>query len=346
MNGSPLPLAKLWQPIPVASFLPPNEDSLLRTKRPCPKAEAERASILTSAAMKELLTTNAKLLAEVSRISGKEVDEIIEADRFHEDTIIEHENGLFWSDRLNGTPGFDWTKERELDVVRQMKSFSYARWNNEWNSRLIQRVRAGELLTTLADNFHQKRSIRDVENGDQNKLVLFSSHDTKVAALLWALDLWNGIFIPYGAAVFFELHQMLPKGGASNLSTTVTPDSEYYVAVKYYNETMSLLEKGNGSTFKDAYALPLPKCSDKVVRLSDGTPLCPLETFLEIAGQFKVADWDAECGIESQYSDGRYLSMINILLLVANLAILGVLLLLVMYFITKIRSRPGYQPLE
>lgn len=296
--------------------------------------------------MKELLAQNADLLTEVSRISGKVVDEIIEGDRFHENIVIEHENGLFWSDRLNGTPGFNWTKERELEVVRQLKAFSYARWNNEWNSRLIQRVRAGELIATLADNFHQKRSIRDVENSDQNKLVLFSSHDTKVAALLWALDLWNGIFIPYGTAVFFEMHQMLPKVGASNVtSTSVTPDSDYYVAVKYFNETMSLLEKTN-SAFKDAYALSLPKCSEKQVRLGDGTPLCPLETFLEIAGQMKVTDWDAECGIENQYSDGHYLSMINILMLVANLVVLGVLLLLVMYFITKIRSRTGYQPLE
>ncbi len=308
--------------------------------------------------MQALLAEHAALLAEVSTVSGLKVDQIIEADRFHENTIIEHENGLFWSERLNAGSmpgGFNWTKEREVEVVRQLKVFSYARWNNEWNSRLIQRVRAGELLATLADAFHQKRSIRDVENADQNKLMLFSSHDTKVAALLWALDLWNGIFIPYGAALFFELHQLV--GDGSNVTTSASTDSGYFVAVKYMNETMSLLQDKNNnlasggsssssSTFKDAYALSLPKCAGKEVHLAGSPPLCPLETFLELVEQFKVANWDEECGIEQYSGDGKYLSLINVLLLIANLVVLGVLLLLVMYFITKIRSRPGYQPLE
>ncbi|KAJ6218170.1 hypothetical protein RDWZM_009327 [Blomia tropicalis] len=332
INGSPLPLAQIWQPIPVTSFLPPNDDSLLRNKKYCPKAEAARNSLLSSPEMITLLEDNHDFLSELSNISGLLIDEIEEADRFYENLNIEHENGYYWSNSSVKSP-FNWTIEHEIEALKRLKPFTYARWNNEFNSDIIKRVRAGELLVEIGNNFHQKKSVLDLENESQNKLMLYSSHDTKVAALLTTLGVWNRILVPYSSAIIFEMHQ------------STTNQADFFVVVRYFNETMSLLNDMTSLDFKDSYPLSLPKCSDHEI-LIDGVPMCPLDSFLTIISEFKFNDWNTECGIDSHYSSPTYLVVVNILLLIANLGILFILLLLVMYFWTKLRSREGYSSLE
>src|SRR5699024_6393646 len=145
--------------------------------------------------------------------------------------------------------------------TRKLALLAHARWDNEWNSTTILRVKAGELLNLIGHNFQQRKSsIVDSKNQnpdlDLRKLALFSTHDTKLAAVLSALNVWNGRLIPYSTAIIFELHQIDSDNqilvNNQNNSTRKISD-QFLVAVRYFNETKSLLDVSETSqSFKSA----------------------------------------------------------------------------------------------
>lgn len=79
------------------------------------------------------------------------------------------------------------------------------------NSTLIQHVRGGPLLTKLGDNFQARKIMYqqpDIRQQDTSKLMLYSTHDTKLAALMHTLGVWNTQqpLLPFGTTLMFELH--------------------------------------------------------------------------------------------------------------------------------------------
>lgn len=317
-----VPLAHLWQPIPITTFIPADDDSLLRVKKNCPRAERQRNELMNSANNLRLLEENRQLLQEVSNVSGFEIDSIRVAARFRENLQIEHDNGYYWFEKL---PDSGWDKQREMEISRQMLVFDVARWDSEYNSTLLKRVRAGEFLQTIAGNFLAKKSVHEFQT-EQTRIAFFSSHDSKLAAVLRALDVWqSGHLVPYSSALLFEMHQ------------SVTSPGQFFTQVWYLNDTHSLID-GHPSP----HLLRLPACKHTRV---DSHWMCPLEQFLKVVNNLaSPIDWNEECDIET--TNINSVILVNILLLFLNLTVMFVLLVILLFYCNKLYTRPGYQPLQ
>nr|XP_060496884.1 prostatic acid phosphatase [Panthera onca] len=125
-----------------------------------------------------------------------------------------------------------------------------------------QRTRTRNMVTRLPTHFSV---IEDFSDAVWLKKAMFpfckkmDEHDTTVAGLQMALDVYNGILPPYASCHIMELY--LEKG-------------EYFIEMYYRNETQH-----------EPYPLTLPGC----------TPSCPLTKFAELVAPVIPQDWSTEC---------------------------------------------------
>lgn len=94
-------------------------------------------------------------------------------------------------------------------------------------------------------------------------MFFYSTHDSQLAPLLSALQVFNNISPPYGAALLIELHK--------------ASDANWLIKLAYMNETQ-----------EDAKPYPLspPFCE---------TGLCHLESFSSHISDYIPTDWWEEC---------------------------------------------------
>lgn len=108
----------------------------------------------------------------------------------------------------------EWTKDifpqgRLLDGINlEYEIFSY---NTE-----MKRLNGGMLLHRVIDDMV---AYADGSLDQNQKIFLYSGHETNVAAVLQALDVYHPHVPPYSSAVIIELHEI---------------DDEYYVKVRKY----------------------------------------------------------------------------------------------------------------
>uniref|UniRef100_A0A1I8ARP7 Lysosomal acid phosphatase n=1 Tax=Steinernema glaseri TaxID=37863 RepID=A0A1I8ARP7_9BILA len=113
----------------------------------------------------------------------------------------------------------------------------------EFNSPLKAKLRAGYLLGNFV------RKLEKAARGEHKyKLVLYSSHDATLTALLYNMMINNDLLTPYAAAVIVELHE--------------DDDGDHFVRVFYRNDTSV-----------PPYQLQVPGCL-----YAD----CPLELFISV----------------------------------------------------------------
>ncbi|KAK0420776.1 hypothetical protein QR680_014880 [Steinernema hermaphroditum] len=113
----------------------------------------------------------------------------------------------------------------------------------EFNSPLKAKLRAGYLLGDFV------RKLEKAARGEsRHKLVLYSSHDATLTALLYNMMVNNDLLTPYAAAVVIELHE--------------DSDGDHFVRVFYRNDTSA-----------PPYQLQVPGCL-----YAD----CPLELFVSV----------------------------------------------------------------
>lgn len=126
----------------------------------------------------------------------------------------------------------------------------------------MRRLKAGPLIGQITK--HLEKKSRGKLTPDR-KLWIYSAHDTTVAAVLMALNLYNSAPPPYTAAIIFELR----KNSAN----------EHFVSLYYRN-----------TTDQPPYELVLPGCLF----------YCPLDQFILLTKPVVPDDWQSEC--ESSYN--------------------------------------------
>ena len=90
----------------------------------------------------------------------------------------------------------------------------------DWNSTLIKRMRGGGLVKELVKGF---RSVISEQNN--KKVYIYSTHDSMLAILMKALDVYDGQIPRFGATLLLELHQ--------------NPQTEqYFVRIFYIRDSM------------------------------------------------------------------------------------------------------------
>jgi hypothetical protein len=238
--------------------MPKENDSLLDVDKECPNIDKEMQKIFSSEKMVNYFKTN-ELLNNLTQFVGLEVNTLKLANRLYEDLMIEYKRGYKWSDMKI------WSEDYERVVFEKLLSIAKFLWTVEWDNRLTERTRAGNLTNELVMNIRNKFEGKTYE---ELKLFLYSTHDSMLAVLMHAFNVFNNQFIPFSASLLFELHQN-------------ENNSNYFVRIYYFNETLT-------QTFP--YLLSLPDC--------DYLTEYPFDKFLSLSEELIPEDWDKECGIE------------------------------------------------
>ena len=159
-----------------------------------------------------------------------------------------------------------WSKEEQKKIVEQLYKATEMRYQYSWDSPLIKRLMNGGLVRELNKNFNSV-----LNNENKKKLYIYSTHETEVAALMHAFNIFNDEVPPYGSALIFELHQ-----NSNNSSQT---DNDFYVKVFYHNET--LINSGF------PHSVQWTDCQN----LYD----CPFNQYLDSTKYLLYEDYDKEC---------------------------------------------------
>ncbi|XP_069504817.1 prostatic acid phosphatase-like [Ambystoma mexicanum] len=201
-----------WQPIPVHTV--PEADELLLVH---PFIKSEKFSKLLNETLNSLEFTNlispyTEIKKNFYNFTGYEADLMFQKAKVwmvHDALLCEEIHNLIlpaWA-----TPKVR-TQLKELTQITISAVFGV--YKKEEKSRL----QGGVLVTTILKNF-----ISFIETPTERKMIIYSAHDTTIAALQIALDVYNGQLPPYAACHFFELYQEV--------------DGRYSIEMYYRNTT-------------------------------------------------------------------------------------------------------------
>ena len=190
-DGQP-ELAYIWQPFPIETFMPKDDDTLLVPHKKCPKATEEHNKISNSAKVKKIVDNFKKqnISKYLNNLFEDPIDSLYRGQQYWDTLTIEAERGLIWPE-LNGSGPY--TQQEVLDSLNPLAVGSYV---EDWNTDFIRTIRLGKLIETLIKNM--KNKIDGLKTNFDRKLYAYSTHDTIVCPLLQALGIYNELYPPYG----------------------------------------------------------------------------------------------------------------------------------------------------
>ncbi|CAL1281712.1 unnamed protein product [Larinioides sclopetarius] len=276
-----------WQPIAI-HYLPKNQDKYLESDSDCPRAEEEKQKVLNSPEGQKFLKEHEEMFKNLSNLSGYLIANWTKASYFHDVILIEKKYNLT-------VPTWVEPYWNELTNVSNLSFF----WS--YNSPLLHRLRAGPLIQRIIQRMNQKI------NGDipHLKFQIYSAHDTTIALVLDALNLFNMIAPPYCSALLFELFEM--------------PDGVKTIRMLYQNS--SKVEE---------------KIDPPHILILDGcTEFCPLEYFINYTKSLMPEDWNQECQLDKTFVEKIQERKVTIgwflILIAVIMAVMSVFLLWRMY---------------
>ncbi|XP_073425566.1 prostatic acid phosphatase isoform X3 [Dendrobates tinctorius] len=184
----------------------------------------------------------------------------------------------------------DWATKDVLDKLFHLSDIGMSTLFGVYKQHEKSRLQGGVLVGTILRNITHAAS----EPSSKLKLIMYSAHDTTVAALQMALNVSNGKLAPYAACHIFELYE--------------ADDGKYTIEMYYRNDSSV-----------DPYLVTLPGCS----------PSCPLTMFTDLTSSIIVDDWKKECGVKKD-GDTSSGTVVGLTIAVAFLS-LAVLSLLIFY---------------
>ncbi|KAL1460809.1 hypothetical protein WDU94_012752 [Cyamophila willieti] len=245
-------LGNYWQPIPIEDM--PKEDLWLETHTSCPPYDKEYDSTLYNDRVFTNLNENSTdLYAFLSKHTGENVTSTREVAKLYNTLKVEEENNKLLP---------SWATAQLLE---RMEPFRLLGFTVRTQTDFMKTIKAGPLFHLMSVNLNNKTSHN---LHPDNKIILYSAHDTTIVHVLHSLGatkLWDP---QYGACVMIELHKV--KG-------------HFVVRVLY-------LESG-----RDQVAIPVPlqdwPSSDTAI---------PLDVFNTILNKYKIneKDWYTACGRE------------------------------------------------
>ncbi|CAG2108643.1 unnamed protein product [Medioppia subpectinata] len=137
-NDSDAALGKVWQPFPIQTFMPKNDDLVLNHEKKCNRVDKALEERYNKSDVKMFLKANEELYRNVSAYVGETVDTIGFAGGLEGVLDIEMFYNHFWTNV--------WTKEEEIEIAAQLHKSHLASYRYEWDTPIIQRLRAGGLF--------------------------------------------------------------------------------------------------------------------------------------------------------------------------------------------------------
>jgi hypothetical protein len=216
-NGSDAELGLYWQPFPIETFMPKTDDHMLVTNKKCPNVDKEVQNIMNSNEVKHFLETHAKNnMSSIEKLFNGTIRTLNRGAQLWDTMNIELDRNYIWNN-LNF--------ETQKEYVLILKEFCRLLFVNDWKTDLIKKVRVGSLIETLLTNM--QIIVNKTKTDNNYKLFLYSTHDSIVAPLLKAFEVYNNLIPTFGSAVIFELHENKNK------------TNDYFVRIYYFNETLT-----------------------------------------------------------------------------------------------------------
>ncbi|KAG1723056.1 histidine phosphatase superfamily [Suillus lakei] len=144
------------------------------------------------------------------------------------------------------------------------------------------RLGMGRLLADASEKMQRKSQ---PNSKDPTKLLVHTTHDSTLAALLCTFDVFDDKWPPFTSSVIFELFrkrtpvsQQANFSGLRALSSLWRRRDEHYVRMRYKNKNMVL-----------------PMCVEEGKHLPGSPEFCTLEAFQRRVGELTPRDWVGEC---------------------------------------------------
>ncbi|XP_035227650.1 testicular acid phosphatase homolog isoform X1 [Stegodyphus dumicola] len=261
-----------WQPISI-SYIPKSEDKYLETESYCPRASVEEENVVNSPGGQAFIAKHKEMFENLTYYSGTSITDWLSASYFHDTIFIEKKYNLTVPSWVE--PFWD-----ELETVADLSFF----WT--FNSPLLHRLRAGPLLQKIIEKMNLKLS------GDipDQKVQIYSAHDTNIAVVLAALNLFNMKQPPYCSSLLFELYE---KNGKN------------VIRLLYLNSTNPEKE------MQTPHVLKIEGCSE----------FCPLDYFISYTKNLIPGDWEQECELDKSFIEKVKEKNITIALFVAMIGV-------------------------
>ncbi|RWS27798.1 lysosomal acid phosphatase-like protein 3, partial [Leptotrombidium deliense] len=174
-----------WHPIAIA-VREAKVDGFLTSSK-CPNLNKEMSQIYNSSEMKQLVKKHERLVKQIDDYGGvftpREAKQVMSIMRIQ---------------RQLGLPQPDWFTS---DVDDEMKDFHGNFFDLVSKTKTTQKLKAGLIFKEIITILNKKN-----DSYKNKKIFLLSTHDTKLAAVLNALQVFNKLPPPFGAAILIELH--------------------------------------------------------------------------------------------------------------------------------------------
>ncbi|XP_054157467.1 prostatic acid phosphatase-like [Oppia nitens] len=252
---------KSWQPMLFS--LPKRIDSVLYEEPDCQPAEDAEHENLETKVVKDYEADPKiqKLYQLVANKTGLKPDMYSMTKAFD----------CFRCEKLNGLPSPKWVTP---DLYDQMGDVLSHRLNFFYQSTKAQRLRAGPILEDFIEHMNK---ITNAKPGDKPKrLLIYTSHDFKIAALLAAIGDPQPKYPPFAAALIFELHKV---------------DGKHIVRSQYVDQ--------NTHWPYSAIKIPLSKCKKLA---GESSTECSLDNFVQSVSNLEPVDWPVECKLNCTYN--------------------------------------------
>ncbi|XP_061853986.1 lysosomal acid phosphatase isoform X2 [Colius striatus] len=281
-----------WQPIPVHTVAQDEERLLKYPLTPCPRYEQLQNETRHSAEYINMTKENWQFLQMVANETGIQHVSLESVWSVYDTLFCEQVHQM-------DLPA--WATPEVMSHLRQLRDFGFDYLFGIIHRVEKSRLQGGVLLGHIRKNLTQAAS----EPIHHNLRVLaYSAHDTTIAALQMALNVFNNVQPPYASCHFFELYQ--------------EDDGNFSVEMFYRNESG-----------KEPFPLTIPGCQHK----------CPLQRFMDLTAAVIPWNWEQECQVASTLHDTEL--FVGLAVCGSILLLLIILLLTVLF---RIQSQPsGYR---
>ncbi|KAM3928064.1 prostatic acid phosphatase [Leptodactylus fuscus] len=276
-----------WKPIPVHT-VPLNEDKLLSFPlKNCPQYNKLRKDTYLSKEFYNLIKPYKEFINSLQNDTGYSVKDLNEGYKWW----IVYDALL--CEQIHNYTLPNWATKDVMEKLSQLSDMGFSTLFDVYKHHEKSRLQGGVLVGSILKSFTNATT----NPASKLKLIMYSGHDTTLAALHMALNVSNGKNAPYAACHIFELY----KGD----------DGEYTIEMYYRND----------SSVKP-YLITLPGCSSS----------CPLTKFTELTSSIIAEDWEKECGadVDSNKSSGPVVGLI-IAVVFLSIAVLVLLTLCCRY---------------
>lgn len=234
-----------WQPIPVHT-VELETDPVIYVPS-CGKYTKLLNEVMQSDEVQTLAEENAAFFEYLTEHSGKQVD-ITNLDTIYDPAFCERTHNMTQPAWFNDT------------LFEHLAWLNDLRWHWRNQNRSLVRFTGGVLSNALLSNMRSAQ--KPAQAGHGLKLAGFSGHDDNIAAMLHAMQVWNGRAPPYASCLIFELRSL---------------NDEWTVQVLFRNASGS----------DGLHRLQLPGCSDA----------CSFEQFSQLLSDVALSaqQWTSEC---------------------------------------------------